>query len=91
MLMAVDPGSDNYESMIEEIAEDGDARFIVVANIFCAAFILIISIVFMNYLLAASVEDIQVKKLMSTFHAFLIRLCLYFFLTYFFTYRLRKI
>lgn len=60
LMMAVDPGSDLYEQMMLEIAEDGDLKYFTVANLFCAAFVLIISIVFINYLLAASVDNIQV-------------------------------
>lgn len=59
ILMTVDVGSNEYEDMIES-AKDKRAWFTLIAYVFSVAFIIVIAIVFMNFLLGVSINDIQV-------------------------------
>jgi len=59
MLMTVDIGSNEYETMLDH-PRDERTWFKAIAFGFSAVFIVIIGIVFINFLLGASINDIQV-------------------------------
>lgn len=58
--MTVDVGSNEYEEMFDS-AKDNKAWFAIIAYVFSVAFIIVIAIVFMNFLLGVSINDIQVS------------------------------
>lgn len=59
-MMTVDVGSVGYEEMSKD-AKDRSSWFQALANTFSVGFLIIIVIVFMNFLLALSIRDVEVK------------------------------
>jgi hypothetical protein len=62
VMMTVDVGSVAYDRMIEDTIETA-LWFEILAYTFCSVFIVVIVIVFMNFLLAVSIKDVEVSFL----------------------------
>lgn len=59
IMMTVDVGSVGYDTMSDD-AKERALWFQALANTFCVGFLVIIVIVFMNFLLAMSIKDVEV-------------------------------
>ena len=57
--MSVDSGSDNFEEL-GNVGKLNDVYFEFLAKAFVIAFILVMTVGFMNYILAISIDDVQV-------------------------------
>lgn len=65
--MTVDAGSDNFEAIGDE-AKQNSFMFELISKAYVLAFIIVMCIGFMNYVLAMSIDDVQVTFIKSKLH-----------------------